>query len=379
MPAHRVLFIFGTRPEAIKLVTVVREFRKRSELDVRVCVTAQHRELLDEVLRIFDVTPDYDLNAMRPGQSLPQSTGRILRQLEPVVCDNHPDLIVVQGDTTTTLCGALAGFYADVPVGHVEAGLRTGHRRQPFPEEMNRVLVSQLAAVHFATTSKAAANLYAEGIRPETVHVTGSSGIDAVLYVRDALAEGRLDAGNWSFLDPSKHLLLVTAHRRESFGAGLQSICAALRCIAEMPGVEVVYPLHPNPNVVRPVQRMLCDYPNIHLIEPLDYISFVDLMQRAHFLLTDSGGIQEEATALGKPVLVMREWTERSEAVDAGVSALVGTNTRTIVENADWLLNDSAEYERRARVCHPFGDGHASERIADILLGSGPGCKAPAG
>jgi UDP-N-acetylglucosamine 2-epimerase (non-hydrolysing) len=367
---HKVLFIFGTRPEAIKLAPLVRKFRERpGEMDVRVCVTAQHREMLDQVLKVFDITPDYDLNAMTPGQTLSQSTGRILMQLEPILRDDPADMILVQGDTTTTFCGALAGFYANIPVGHVEAGLRTNDMREPFPEEMNRVVVSRLAEVHFAATAGAASHLYAEGIQPDTVHVTGNTGIDAVLYIRDRLINGSLPSRGWDFLNPSKKLILVTAHRRESFGAGFENICAALRRIADMSDVQVVYPVHPNPNVSGPVRRNLQDHPNIHLIEPLDYVSFVDLMRRSYLLLTDSGGVQEEAPSLGKPVLVMREKTERPEAVEAGTTTLVGVDTDRIVDMADWLIRDATEYERRAHIHNPYGDGRASERIASVILG----------
>jgi UDP-N-acetylglucosamine 2-epimerase (non-hydrolysing) len=370
VPPRKILFIFGTRPEAIKLAPLVRHFRERpAEIEARVCVTAQHRQMLDQVLGVFEIAPDYDLNAMTPGQTLSQSTGRILMQLEPVLREDRPDMILVQGDTTTTLCGALAGFYANVPVGHVEAGLRTGDMRQPFPEEMNRVVVSRLTAVHFAATAGGAENLYAEGVSRDAVHVTGNPGIDAVLYIRDRLAGGSLAGGNWPFLDPSKKLLLVTAHRRESFGGGFENICAALRRIADMHGVQVVYPVHPNPNVSGPVRRILQDHPNIHLIEPLDYVSFVDLMRRCYLLLSDSGGVQEEAPSLGKPVLVMREKTERPEAVEAGTSTLVGVDTEKIVGMAEWLIQDEAEYQRRARIHNPYGDGRASERIACIVAG----------
>jgi UDP-N-acetylglucosamine 2-epimerase (non-hydrolysing) len=325
--------------------------------------------MLDQVLQVFDITPEYDLNAMTPGQTLSQSTGRILMQLESVLKEDRPDMVIVQGDTTTTFCGALAGFYANVPVGHVEAGLRTGDMRQPFPEEMNRVLVGRLTAVHFAATTGAAANLHAEGVPATDVHVTGNSGIDAVLYVRDRLMEGALPSRQWDFLDTSKKLLLVTAHRRESFGAGFENICAALRRVADMPNVQVVYPVHPNPNVTGPVRKNLQDHPNIHLIDPLDYVSFVDLMRHSYLLLTDSGGVQEEAPSLGKPVLVMREKTERPEAVQAGTSTLVGTDADKIVSVAEQLIEDEVEYERRAHIHNPYGDGRASERIANIILG----------
>ena len=348
MSARRVLFILGTRPEAIKLAPVIRHCRGRtSEFDVRVCVTAQHREMLDQVLEAFQIKPDHDLNTMRQGQTLSESTGRILMQLEPIVRDDAPDVILVQGDTTTTLCGALAGFYANVPVAHVEAGLRTGDMRQPFPEEMNRVVVGRLAALHFAATKQAAANLRAEGVPNNTIQVTGNSGIDAILYVRDRLEDGTLFGRRWDFLDSSRKLIVVTAHRRESFGDGFERICEALLRIAAMDGVQLVYPVHPNPNVTGPVRRNLGDHPNIHLIEPLDYVSFADLMRRAYLMLTDSGGVQEEAPSFGKPALVLRNKTERPEAVEAGTSTLVGVDVEKIVGTTEWLIRDEAEYQRR--------------------------------
>ncbi len=369
MSARRVLFILGTRPEAIKLAPVIRHCRGRtSEFDVRVCVTAQHREMLDQVLEAFQIKPDHDLNTMRQGQTLSESTGRILTQLEPIVRDDAPDMILVQGDTTTTLCGALAGFYANVPVAHVEAGLRTGDMRQPFPEEMNRVVVGRLAALHFAATKQAAANLRAEGIPNNTIQVTGNSGIDAILYVRDRLEDGTLFGRQWDFLDSSRKLIVVTAHRRESFGDGFERICEALLRIAAMDGVQLVYPVHPNPNVTGPVRRNLGDHPNIHLIEPLDYVSFADLMRRAYLMLTDSGGVQEEAPSFGKPALVLRNKTERPEAVEAATSTLVGVDVEKIVGTTEWLIRDEAEYQRRARIHNPYGDGHASERIGDFIL-----------
>ena len=326
--------------------------------------------MLDQVLTVFGVTPDYDLDVMTPGQTLMQSTARILSQLEPVLASARPDYVLVQGDTTTTFCGALAAFYANIPVGHVEAGLRTGDMRQPFPEEMNRVVVSRLASVHFAATTRAAGNLLHEHVAADSIHVTGNSGIDAVLHVRDRLVDGTLPAMAWNFLHPRKKLLLVTAHRRESFGDGLARICSALDELARMDDVEIVYPVHPNPNVSGPVREKLGGRANLHLIDPLDYVSFIDLMRRAYLLLTDSGGIQEEAPSLGKPVLVMREKTERPEAVDAGTSTLVGSDVRSIVDTAAWLLRDGAEYDRRSRIHNPYGDGRTSRRIGDILAGS---------
>ena len=365
----RTLFLFGTRPEAIKLCPVLRHLKSTPDLfDVKVCVTAQHRQMLDQVLAAFHVTPDVDLDLMLPGQSLFQSSSRILAALEPVFANLKPELAIVQGDTTTTLCGALAAFYARVPIGHVEAGLRTWDMAQPFPEEMNRVLTGRLADIHFAATPWAAANLHREGVPPERTHVTGNSGIDAVLYVRDGLANGTLSSGvDWSFLNPAKRLILVTAHRRESFGAGFERICLALNRLASRDDVEIVYPVHPNPNVQDPVNRLLANRPNIHLIPPLDYIPFVDLMRRAFLLITDSGGVQEEGPSLGKPILVLREKTERPEAVEAGTVKLVGTDENRIVSEAEILLDDPDLHARMGRVHNPYGDGHASTRISAAI------------
>jgi UDP-N-acetylglucosamine 2-epimerase (non-hydrolysing) len=276
-------------------------------------------------------------------------------------------MVLVQGDTTSTLCGALSAFYANIPVGHVEAGLRTRDLRQPFPEEMNRVVVSRLASLHFAPTAGAARNIQNEGILDGVV-ITGNSGIDAVLYTRDQLLKGNIRGQDWTGLHTSRKLILVTAHRRESFGPGFDRICTALRRIAQLDGVQIIYPVHPNPNVSGIVRRALEGCPNIQLIDPLDYVSFVDLMQRAYLLLTDSGGVQEEAPSLGKPVLVLREKTERPEAVEAGTVTLVGTDVNAIVSTTETLLCDSAEYERRCRIHNPYGDGHASERIAGSIL-----------
>jgi UDP-N-acetylglucosamine 2-epimerase (non-hydrolysing) len=366
---RKVLFVFGTRPEAIKLCPVLTHLRSRpGEFVTKVCVTAQHRELLDQVLEAFDAVPNHDLGVMLAGQTLFQSTSRILSSLEPVLALEKPDMVLVQGDTTSTLCGALAAFYGRVPVGHVEAGLRTGDPLQPFPEEINRVLTSHLASLHFAATEGAARNLIAEGVLRERVAVTGNSGIDAVLLVRDALEQGRLKGLEWPQLDPAKRLVLVTAHRRESFGEGLENICAALARLSRRGDVQIVYPVHPNPQVQEPASRILRGHENILLVEPLGYVPFVDLMRRAHLLLTDSGGIQEEGPSLGKPVLVMREKTERPEAVEAGTAKLVGTGQGRIFEEVSRLLEDPQEYDRMARVHNPYGDGQASRRIADVIV-----------
>jgi len=370
MPRRKILFVFGTRPEAIKLCPVIRHFRDdcESQFDVRICVTAQHRDILDQVLEVFGVAPHYDLNAMRPGQTLTSATSLILSQLEPILKSDRPDLVLVQGDTTSTLCGALAAFYAGIPIGHVEAGLRTGDLQQPFPEEMNRVVVGRISSLHFAATPWAASNLRAEGVDESRITVTGNTGIDAVLYLKQRLERGEVRGRDWSqILDPDRKLIVVTAHRRESFGEGFERICVAIRQIAEQPGVQVVYPVHPNPNVTEPVRRNLMGHPHIRLVEPLDYVSFVDLMRRAYLLVTDSGGVQEEAPSLGKPVLVLREKTERPEAVEAGTATLVGTDIGRIVGATTLLLRDAAEYERRRRIHNPYGDGQASGRMASFI------------
>jgi UDP-N-acetylglucosamine 2-epimerase (non-hydrolysing) len=368
----KTLFVFGTRPEAIKLCPVVLYLKSRpAEFDVRVAVTAQHRQMLDQVLEVFRVVPDYDLNSMTPGQTLASSTARILAALEPVMADAKPDIVYVQGDTTTTLCGALAAFYARIPVGHIEAGLRTGDLAQPFPEEMNRVVTGRLAAIHFAATEGARGNLIRENVAPGTIHVTGNSGIDALLNVRDRLASGELkgqaDLAKFGS-DPARRLIVVTAHRRESFGGGFENICRALQTIARRDDVEIVYPVHRNPNVVGPVQRYLDGLPNVHLIEPLEYVPFVDLMRRAYLLLTDSGGIQEEGPSLGKPVIVMREKTERPEAVEAGTVRMAGADEARIITEVTRLLDDPGAREAMSRIHNPYGDGHASERISKATL-----------
>ena len=331
------------------------------------CVTAQHRGLLDQVLAAFRVEPDYDLDLMLPGQTLFQTTSRILTGLEPVLDQERPALVLVQGDTTTTMAGALAAFYKRIPVGHVEAGLRTGDLYQPFPEEANRLLTSRLATLHFAATRWAADNLLREGIPERAISVTGNTGIDAVLYVRGELEAGRLRGGDMSWLDPARKLIVVTAHRRESFGEGFERICRALAELAKRPDVQIVYPVHPNPNVQEPVKRHLSGLKNVELIEPVSYVPFVDLMRRAYMLITDSGGIQEEGPSLGKPILVLREKTERPEAVEAGTVRLVGSDEIRIVGEASRLLDDPEDYASMSRVHNPYGDGRASERISGVI------------
>lgn len=373
----RIVFIFGTRPEAIKLCPVIGHMRLAANIaadtrgsttdcdgfEVRVWVTAQHRAMLDQVLECFDVRPDHDLDLMTPGQTLAQITSRVIAALDPLFETEKPDMVFVQGDTTTTMAGAMAAFYRRIPVAHVEAGLRTGDLAQPFPEEMNRVITGRLATLHFAPTAGARSNLLSEGVPDERIAVTGNSGIDAILHITRALEERRLPSRDWSWLDKNKKLIVVTAHRRESFGHGFESICRALAKLAERTDVQIVYPVHRNPNVLDPVTRLLDQRPNIFLLEPLDYVSFVDLMRHGYVLVTDSGGIQEEAPSLGKPVLVMRERTERPEAVVAGTARLVGTDPQKIVRETALLLDDEQEYGMRSRIHNPYGDGHASERI----------------
>ncbi len=366
-PLPSILFIVGTRPEAIKLCPVIRAMTASSDLHPLVCATAQHREMLDQVFDCFGVRPDYDLDLMTPGQSLAQTTARVLEALDPLLAEIRPAMAIVQGDTTTTLAGSLAAFYRGIPVAHVEAGLRTGNLAEPFPEELNRVVAGRLAALHFAPTERARQNLLAEGTPADRILVTGNSGIDAVLEVAGALARGAIAAGHWPWLDAARKLILVTAHRRESFGAGIERICEALRALARRPDVQIVYPVHRNPNVLGPVSRLLAGCPNIVLLEPLDYRCFVDLMRRAHLLLTDSGGIQEEAPSLGKPVLVLRDRTERPEAVEAGTVKLAGTDPGRIVAEAARLIEDEAEYTRMAQVHNPYGDGRAAGRIVEAI------------
>ncbi|HWI20283.1 MAG TPA: UDP-N-acetylglucosamine 2-epimerase (non-hydrolyzing) [Vicinamibacterales bacterium] len=364
----RVLAVFGTRPEAIKLCPVVARLRDDPErFHVRVCVTGQHRQMLDQVLTAFAIRPDHDLDIMQPAQTLAESASRILSALAPVIATERPNIVIVQGDTTTTLCGALAAFYARVPVAHVEAGLRTSDLARPFPEEMNRVLTGRLTALHFAATEWAADNLRREGVESRRVFVTGNTVIDALLTVNGRLASGGIRGGELPPLDQRKKWILVTAHRRESFGDGFRRIAAAIAKVAARGDVEIVYPVHPNPNVRGVIDRDLAGIENVHLIPPLDYVPFIDLMRRAHLVLTDSGGVQEEAPSLGKPVLVLRETTERPEAVEAGTARLVGTDVERIVSECSLLLDDPGEYERRAATRNPYGDGQASDRIAGIL------------
>lgn len=363
----KVLTVLGTRPEAIKLAPVIKELEQHPGVASKVCVTAQHREMLDPFLKLFEIKPDYDLDIMQPNQSLFDVTAKALLGLKDVLDAERPDIILVQGDTTTAFAAALAAFYLKIRVGHVEAGLRTENKYNPFPEEINRRLVTHLADFHFAPTERARANLLAEGVRDEAICVTGNTVVDALLMTLER-TRGQDPLPDLP-IEPDRRLLLVTAHRRESFGEGLINICRALKEIAESTDdVEIVYPVHLNPNVRATVQRELRGIERVHLMPPLDYVSFVHLMSRAYLILTDSGGIQEEAPSLGKPVLVMREATERPEAIEAGVAKLVGTAPQRIVGETLRLLKDGEEYNRMARARNPFGDGHAAKRIVDVLL-----------
>lgn len=365
------MVVFGTRPEAIKMAPLVHALAKSTELRPLVVVTAQHRQMLDQVLELFEITPDADLDIMQPGQTLPDLTARIVKGMTPVLEELKPDLVLVHGDTSTTLSTALAAFYARIPIGHVEAGLRTGNMQAPWPEEMNRRLTAPLASHHFAPTAGSQDNLLREGIDASTVHVTGNTVIDALLQVDAKLkSDPRLRAEmqtRFPFLDPQKRLLLVTGHRRENFGDGFERICKALAELAKRSDLQIVYPVHLNPNVQEPVHRHLSGLGNVHLIEPQDYLPFVYLMQQSHLILTDSGGVQEEAPSLGKPVLVMRDTTERPEAVEAGTVRLVGTDERRIAEEASKLLDDPAEYERMSMAHNPYGDGLACKRICEAI------------
>jgi UDP-N-acetylglucosamine 2-epimerase (non-hydrolysing) len=362
--------ILGTRPEVIKLAPIMLGLRGHPRLACRVCVTAQHRHMLDQALAVFGIVPDIDLNLMQPNQSLADLTSRAVTGLHAVLTEQRPDLVLVQGDTTTVFCAALAAFYAGVPVGHVEAGLRTGSLAAPWPEEANRVLTSRLTTLHFAPTEKARANLLAEGVPPAAVHVTGNTAIDALLLALD-LAKAAPPAVAKELeclgaIPPAARVVLITGHRRESFGDGFERICLAIRELAtRFPDVHFVYPVHLNPRVRHPVERILQNgrRANVHLLEPLSYLAFVQLMNRAFVILTDSGGVQEEAPSLGKPVLVMRDSTERPEAVDAGCSRLVGADERRIVDDVSQLLTSPAAHERMSGVRNPYGDGNAAARI----------------
>jgi UDP-N-acetylglucosamine 2-epimerase (non-hydrolysing) len=373
----KILIVFGTRPEAIKMAPVVKQLQSTAGLTVHVCVTGQHRQMLDQVLALFGIVPDVDLNIMKPGQDLTDITATILLALRDVLATGAYDRLLVHGDTTTTMAASLAAFYARVPVGHVEAGLRTGNVFAPWPEEMNRMVVGRIADLHFAPTQTARAALLAENIAPDRIHVTGNTVIDALQEVVARLESNpalQSDiAARFPFLDADpatgRKMILVTGHRRENFGQGFEQICLALKRIAAARDVQVIYPVHLNPNVQEPVKRILGNYPSIHLIAPQDYLPFVWLMNRAHLIITDSGGVQEEAPALGKPVLVMRDTTERPEALTAGTVRLVGTDPARIEAETLRLLDEPDAYAAMARALNPYGDGQAARRIAAVLRG----------
>ncbi|EJI85783.1 UDP-N-acetylglucosamine 2-epimerase [Alishewanella aestuarii B11] len=368
----KVLSVFGTRPEAIKMAPLVNQLKQDAAFDSRVCVTGQHREMLDQVLKLFEIKPEYDLAIMKPGQDLYDVTTSILLNIKPVLREFQPDIVLVHGDTSTTFAAALACYYEKIAVGHVEAGLRTGNIYSPWPEEANRKLTGALTRLHFAPTQTSADNLLAERVAPEHIVITGNTVIDALLQVV-AKIEGNAElnqqfAAQFPFVQPERRMILVTGHRRESFGGGFEQICAALADIAKsFPDCDIVYPVHLNPNVKEPVYRLLSGVSNVHLIPPQDYLPFVYLMNRSYLVLTDSGGIQEEAPSLGKPVLVMRDTTERPEAVAAGTVKLVGTDKAKIVSEVTKLLTDSSYYESMSFAHNPYGDGNACSRILASL------------
>jgi len=364
----KVLSVFGTRPEAIKMAPVIKAFAMDTSINSKICVTGQHRTMLDQVLTIFDIKPDYDLAIMSEGQTLTDITCQVLQKLQPILQDFQPDWILVHGDTTTTFAASLAAYYQKIPTAHLEAGLRTRDIYSPWPEEINRQLAGRVAKLHFAPTHEAKANLLAEAVAPDDIHVSGNTVIDALLQALNYLKENPTISASYAeqfnFLDSNKKLLLVTCHRRENFGAGIEQVCQALLELSKRSDLQIVYPVHLNPNIKEPVYRLLGEQKNIHLIPPLDYLAFVYLMDKSHFILTDSGGIQEEAPSLGKPVLVARDTTERPEAIKAGTARLVGTNKTTIISAVNELLDDANVYLQMAKANNPYGDG----RTAYIIL-----------
>ena len=370
--SKKILVVFGTRPEAIKMAPVVRALSNDNRFESKVCVTAQHREMLDQVLGLFEITPDYDLNLMKVGQTLPEITSRILLELTPVLQEFKPDVVLVHGDTATTFAASLAAYYEQIAVGHVEAGLRTGDIYSPWPEEGNRKLTGALTKYHFAPTDTSKANLLKEDYAEKNIFITGNTVIDALLLVKQQIEDNislkEELASQFPMLKDNKKLILVTGHRRESFGGGFERICEALAQTAKThPDSQILYPVHLNPNVQEPVNRILKSINNIYLVEPQQYLPFVYLMNRANIILTDSGGIQEEAPSLGKPVLVMRDTTERPEAVDAGTVKLVGTDVVKITTALNELLENDTAYKEMSRAHNPYGDGKACQRICDIL------------
>ncbi|TVT81183.1 non-hydrolyzing UDP-N-acetylglucosamine 2-epimerase [Acinetobacter colistiniresistens] len=372
----KILIVFGTRPEAIKMAPLVKEFKKDCEnFETRVCVTAQHRQMLDQVLEIFDIVPEYDLNIMKAGQDLYDITANVLIGIRDILSDFKPDIVFVHGDTSTTFSASLAAFYSKIKVGHIEAGLRTYDIYSPWPEEGNRQLTGILANYHFAPTQQSEKNLLQEGKNQNDIYVTGNTVIDALMYVlqrinsQSELKEKiKAKISSQYQLDETRRVILVTGHRRENFGQGFINICEGLKEIAQKnPDVDIVYPVHLNPNVQKPVSEILSDIENVYLINPLQYEEFVYLMSQSYFIITDSGGIQEEAPSLGKPVLVMRDTTERPEAVVAGTVKLIGCNRQALVKEAETLLHDHGEYEAMSRAHNPYGDGKACGRIVQVI------------
>ena len=376
----KILIVFGTRPEAIKMAPLVKAFQNSADVfETKVCVTAQHREMLDQVLDLFEITPDYDLDIMKPGQDLYDVTSNVLLGMKPVLADFKPDVVFVHGDTSTTFSAALAAYYQQIKVAHIEAGLRTGDIYSPWPEEANRQLTSQITTYHFAPTETSKKNLLKENIPDEKIVVSGNTVIDALFLALEKIKnnpsleqeiiqqiEKAVNASNFKL--QTSNFILVTGHRRENHGQGFINICHALKTIAlNNPNVHIIYPVHLNPNVQKPVKTLLSEVPNIHLIEPLQYEQFIYLMDRSYFIITDSGGVQEEAPSLGKPVLVMRDTTERPEALEAGTVKLVGTNSEYIVQEAQRLLSDIEIYRLMSQAGNPYGDGHACEKIVETM------------
>jgi len=371
MTKYRILIVFGTRPEAIKMAPIIKALKNDPIFDLRVCVTAQHREMLDQVLDLFEINPDYDLNIMKKNQNLGNITSTVLTGLQSILEEYRPDRVLVHGDTTTTLSASLASYYNKIPVGHVEAGLRTGNIYSPWPEEVNRKITGDISDMHFAPTENAFENLVSEGKDPDNIFVTGNSVIDALYDVvekinNDKTIQQHLDS-KFEFLDINKPLILVTGHRRENFGKGIENICKALKKISKQREVQIVYPVHLNPNVQEVVNTALSGIKNIFLIEPLDYLPFVYLMNRSKIILTDSGGIQEEAPSLGKPVFVLRDTTERPEAIDVGTARLVGTNIKKIADSVIQILDNGKLYEQMSKLNNPYGNGTASIKILNAL------------
>ena len=375
---QKVLIVFGTRPEAIKMAPLVKELQKYTDsFETKVCVTAQHREMLDQVLDLFDIVPDYDLDIMKPGQDLYDVTSNVLLGMKSVLIDFIPDVVFVHGDTSTTFAASLAAFYQQIPVAHIEAGLRTGDIYSPWPEEANRQLTTQITAYHFAPTATSKENLLKENVDKQNIAVTGNTVIDALFLALDKIKNDpeleqkilhQLTDLNYQFKDDKK-VILVTGHRRENHGQGFINICSALKEIAlSNPTIDIVYPVHLNPNVQKPVKAMLTDVQNIYLIEPLQYEQFIYMMNKSYFIITDSGGVQEEAPSLGKPVLVMRDTTERPEALDAGTVKLVGTDTALIIKEAQELIDNQQAYGRMSRASNPYGDGQACQKVVDFLM-----------